>query len=630
MKQLLNNFCIANDSFEEIGVYLLSPGLLITNNTVNTVDLLPYMLEALLSSNDWATIMAMTPEQPWNSGLSDKGRIFLARKYVNESNKVCYLETTFQWSKLHKDATDFFAENALLLLVDNSGQIVFDSHGNLVGTIFDETAFDEEFTLFSSPSFETNFTYHYLIPHDIYNRERVQILTTGLIALCVSLLIGFVCIFLFTRYNYAPITQLLHYIQPNQDLPDVTEYEIIRNNIVNSQQKLLETQLLKQQKETVYQILSGQFQYSQISAQTLHKLHLTITGASIHVIVVSFEAYAGHGNQYSAMTVQEDRESMVNRLSELLRTSANELICIHLDSHSVIIHAGNGADVQADIDAAIEQWRAWLPNDAEIDSIAIGISRGISSPESLPSAYAQAKECVEHIQTFGRDMVCHHEQLASVSAQDVKIVFENSMLITTVLNGNTDEMHRLMQLIRQRLDKKDSLFDAKYTLYFIYHVSLQIKDALIQRDGRYPQALDNTRNIFSVVSIEQALNVAESIFESTCLAVGSDEERQGKLSASIRNYIEANYIDPNLNVNTLADAFGMSSAYLSRKYRQETNMSIPDAISQLRVKKVKELLLTTTMNLSDIAEATGFLDNNALIRVFKKYEGVTPGTYRQG
>lgn len=629
MKQLLNNFCIANDIFKEIGVHLLSSGLLITNNTVCTADLLPYMSEALLSSDDWNAIMAMTLQQPWYSGMSDDGKVYLARRYVNESNRVCYIETTFQWSKLQKSATDFFAENAFLLLVDGNGQIVFDSRGSLGGTLFDETAF-QEFVLLSSPSSETGFTYHYLIPHDIYNRERESILTTGLIELCVSLLIGFSCIFLFTKHNYAPITQLLHYIQPNQDLPDVTEYEIIRNNIVNSQQKLLEAQLLQHRKETVYQILSGQFQYSQISEQTLHKLHLTITGSSIHVIVVSFKANAGQGDRFTAMTVREECERMVNKLSELLRASANELICIHLDSHSVMIHTGNGAEVQADIDSAIAQWREWLPEDVEIDSIAIGISRGISSPESLPSAYAQAKECVEHIQTFGRDMVCHHDQLASVNAQDVKIVSDNSMLITAVLNGKADEMHSLMQLLRQMLDKKDSLFDAKYTLYFIYHVSLQIKENLIERNGRYPQVLDNIRDIFSVVSIDRALNVAESIFESTCLAIGSDEEQQGKLSASVRNYIKANYIDPNLNVNTLADAFGMSSSYLSRKFRQETNTSIPDAISQLRVKKAKELLLTTTMNLSDIAEATGFLDNNALIRVFKKYEGVTPGTYRQG
>jgi AraC-like DNA-binding protein len=49
-------------------------------------------------------------------------------------------------------------------------------------------------------------------------------------------------------------------------------------------------------------------------------------------------------------------------------------------------------------------------------------------------------------------------------------------------------------------------------------------------------------------------------------------------------------------------------------------------IQSLRVQKAKERLATESVK--DIAKPVGFWDAQALIRVFKKYEGITPGQYK--
>lgn len=52
-------------------------------------------------------------------------------------------------------------------------------------------------------------------------------------------------------------------------------------------------------------------------------------------------------------------------------------------------------------------------------------------------------------------------------------------------------------------------------------------------------------------------------------------------------------------------------------------------ISKVRIMKSKELLSSTSLNIKEIAEATGFISSTVFISTFKKYEGITPGQYKQ-
>lgn len=55
---------------------------------------------------------------------------------------------------------------------------------------------------------------------------------------------------------------------------------------------------------------------------------------------------------------------------------------------------------------------------------------------------------------------------------------------------------------------------------------------------------------------------------------------------------------------------------------------IQDYINKIRLKQAKKLLLEQNLNLEQTANKVGYSNSNALIRVFKKYEGVTPGQFR--
>lgn len=101
----------------------------------------------------------------------------------------------------------------------------------------------------------------------------------------------------------------------------------------------------------------------------------------------------------------------------------------------------------------------------------------------------------------------------------------------------------------------------------------------------------------------------------------------GQLCGEICAYIQANYQNPDLNISQTGLQFDLTPAYLSALFKRETGSSLLGYITQVRLDAAKELLMQG-QPVARIAEQCGFRDSSALIRVFKKSTGLTPGQYK--
>jgi AraC family transcriptional regulator len=84
----------------------------------------------------------------------------------------------------------------------------------------------------------------------------------------------------------------------------------------------------------------------------------------------------------------------------------------------------------------------------------------------------------------------------------------------------------------------------------------------------------------------------------------------------------------NLGLAEIAAAVGVHPVYLASRFRQHFRQTIGDYHRQVRVEFACKQLATGRMPLAEIALAAGFVDQSHFARVFKRYLGMTPGTYR--
>lgn len=93
------------------------------------------------------------------------------------------------------------------------------------------------------------------------------------------------------------------------------------------------------------------------------------------------------------------------------------------------------------------------------------------------------------------------------------------------------------------------------------------------------------------------------------------------------------YIEEHLHeiipMHEMASLCHLSRSYFSRLFQHDIGENYTDYVNRRKVERAKELLRSTPDSVSAIASALGFLDVSYFVKLFKRFEGVTPLTYRK-
>ncbi|MCR4764289.1 MAG: response regulator [Lachnospiraceae bacterium] len=94
----------------------------------------------------------------------------------------------------------------------------------------------------------------------------------------------------------------------------------------------------------------------------------------------------------------------------------------------------------------------------------------------------------------------------------------------------------------------------------------------------------------------------------------------------IRKYVEEHFTDPRMNLAFVAQRFGFSASYLSRKFKQDTGRNFVEFLTELRMEKATTLATAHEKMFCTAAEV-GIPDPNYFSRCFKKYTGKSYSEY---
>ena len=95
-----------------------------------------------------------------------------------------------------------------------------------------------------------------------------------------------------------------------------------------------------------------------------------------------------------------------------------------------------------------------------------------------------------------------------------------------------------------------------------------------------------------------------------------------------REYLEESYPDPELNIDAVCRLLNVSAAYFSTIFKKETGKTFVSYLTDIRMEKAADMLLTGDEKSYEVAEKVGFTDPNYFSYVFKKRFGVSPSKYR--
>lgn len=96
----------------------------------------------------------------------------------------------------------------------------------------------------------------------------------------------------------------------------------------------------------------------------------------------------------------------------------------------------------------------------------------------------------------------------------------------------------------------------------------------------------------------------------------------------IEKYLKENY-QKKITLADIEKLTYFSATHCEVIFKKATDRTIVDYLLDIRISEAKKLLIRGNLTLSEIAERTGFSDNNYFSRVFKKRTGYSPNEYKK-
>lgn len=88
-------------------------------------------------------------------------------------------------------------------------------------------------------------------------------------------------------------------------------------------------------------------------------------------------------------------------------------------------------------------------------------------------------------------------------------------------------------------------------------------------------------------------------------------------------YVQNNYHQP-IYLAEMAEICNMNDSYFSRYFKKLTGKTFVEYVNYIRLTEAEKLLLTTDLNITQIAFATGFSSASYFIKIYKKHRGTSP------
>lgn len=196
--------------------------------------------------------------------------------------------------------------------------------------------------------------------------------------------------------------------------------------------------------------------------------------------------------------------------------------------------------------------------------------------------------------------------------------------------GNHDEITEFvdswLHSIQEALTSK--LFQ-NYLIFHVHFVAVAYIESIGYDKAELLELLGEEQIQEMNLSVEELAPYIRNILEKAMELRDKVSDRQSKkILKRALEYIEENYMQETLSLNTVASEVNVSANYFSAIFSQAMEVTFIEYVTQKRMDKAKKLLHQTEKQSGDIALEVGYKDPHYFSFVFKKTQGCTPREYR--
>ncbi|CAM4137811.1 helix-turn-helix domain-containing protein [Paenibacillus alkaliterrae] len=452
---------------------------------------------------------------------------------------------------------------------------------------------------------------------------------------------GMICYHMAYR-NYRPIRELVHAVingrKSDQHKDHHNEFELIRTTVSHLfvKEKDLEDQLSRNlpviQADFLSRLIRGRVDATTVSSQDLEFMDLSFTHSCFAVMIVDIED--------CSRFIKEDTEREWALLRFILANISKELLnkpayAIEMERDRIVILINNdkiSENLNCDDLYAFAEELLKIMEARFKTQVTAALSTIHSGVGNIGKCYSEAIFAMDYKMIKGPSSILYYEEVRHSKKDRYHYPIEmESQLMNYARNGDIVHVEKLLDHIYEVnfLHTAGMTPELVRCLFFEMFSTLQKLSHSLNYSSDAASGTDPAKFFQYYTTAEEMYAKLKRDYKEFCSVVKLQRtDHSAQLYRKITVYINEHFYESGLSLTMMADYFELNSSYMSTFFKNYSGQNITDYLLNLRIQKTKELLLETSLTISDIAERVGYASNIGLIRVFKKVEGITPGQYR--
>lgn len=266
--------------------------------------------------------------------------------------------------------------------------------------------------------------------------------------------------------------------------------------------------------------------------------------------------------------------------------------------------------------------------------VSIGVSEQYNDVFHTKKAYRQAMEATDFARHSGKGAIIYVTDIEGrQQSQDVWEELDDYALLLALKTGDRESVDQMLAAaIPDSTEPSWKRVSAiKIVASLVYITALRaLRDSGVDMQEEYT----NWYHAFLEGAQYQSLSALKNTVHTFCHAVLQEIQSQrnqhtNSLVAKSLTYIEANFQDPELSLKLVSQHLSVSPTYFSAVFKKETGRSFIEMLTERKMTRAKELVLTTEEKMFEIALQCGYSDQHYFSYSFKKFFGVSPTKMRQ-
>ena len=381
----------------------------------------------------------------------------------------------------------------------------------------------------------------------------------------------------------------------------------------------------------LHNLLNGTVDYGKL-AEKQEELRLCLSAGCYNTALVEGDSLEPFTTQYTNVKDDLALFAIYNIAAEIVTEENCGVVFQGIDEKTVILFMENEKEaLQKKIRKVIPEIRHAIEEFLKIQ-VTIAVGKTVMNLEELPDSFAKTKSALEYKFMLGGNQTIEAEEYEEIrnSAKHVDIFEWASQIATSIRTDKIEEMeqktaHFIEQIKRSYVNKNRSFVYVQNLVLSVMNLlelSSELEEELYSQERTFMKQINECENLDEV---EKCLF---GTFRYICKLMSNQRDSYGRRQAMLAlDYIEKNYGDSSVTLNSVCSALAMSTSYFSSVFKNYTGETFIESLTKKRMEKAKILLQQGKMRTYEIAEAVGYSDAHYFSVAFKKAVGKTPTEY---